>query len=310
MFFNTTDLTRWGIGLLRRLHAVEVDLNFWECESRIEALEDHASTSRSIDYFTIVGDQLTIHMSDHTLEGPITVPVAAWNRRTDNHGQWAPLTVYNELDIFDNDGSLYFAQITFTSPAVFDANATDGMGHLLYGLLLTAPGDVVPVGGTTGQFLAKLSNADFDFHYVTATLAALGDVALVSPHDSGDLLSWNGTHWQNVQQSTLVLTLPQTRFAAVVLGATGTVSLDPALGDVFTVTPTGSITLNAATAPAGSKITLVVTTSGTSSYNVTPTTNFKSTGALATGTASGKVFTISFVGDGTNLNETSRTLAM
>jgi hypothetical protein len=94
------------------------------------------------------------------------------------------------------------------------------------------------------------------------------------------------------------------------LGATGTVSLDPTKGNLFTVTPTGDITLNAASAPIGAVVYVVVTTSGTSSFNITPTTNFKSTGALATGTSTGKVFTITFVGDGTNMNEVARTTAM
>lgn len=94
------------------------------------------------------------------------------------------------------------------------------------------------------------------------------------------------------------------------LSASGTVSLDPTLGSVFTITPTNNVTLNAASAPAGAVVYVVVTTSGTSSYNITPTTNFKSTGALATGTDSAKVFTLTFVGDGTNLNEVARTTAM
>jgi hypothetical protein len=98
--------------------------------------------------------------------------------------------------------------------------------------------------------------------------------------------------------------------AVTALGTTGTISLDPTLGRVFTVTPTGAITLNAASAPAGAVVYVVVTTSGTSSFNVTPSTKFKSTGALATGTSSGKVFTITFVGDGTNMNEVARTAAM
>lgn len=94
------------------------------------------------------------------------------------------------------------------------------------------------------------------------------------------------------------------------LGTTGTVSLDPTLGNVFTITPTAGVTLNAASAPAGQYVYLIVTTSGTSSFNITPTTNFKSTGALATGTVSGKVFTMTFISDGTNLNEVARTTAM
>lgn len=339
MFFNTTDLTRWGIGLLRRLHAVEIDLNFWDLLSRVTALENHSAAGRSIDYFTIVGDQLTIHMSDHTLEGPIIVPVAKWNRRTDNHGQWLPLTLYRELDIFDFDGSLYFAIITFTSPAVFDPNATDGMGHLLYGLMLTAPGDIVPVGGTTGQYLVKASNANFDFVYATRytvpaggvtgdrlvkhsgangdtlwqdnTFALLEDVLLVSPHDVDDIPSWTGTHWQNTPFSNFALSPSQVLFgSSTVTPATGTASVDPTVTNVFKVTPTGTLTIDAASAPNGAFIALVVTTSGTSSFVITFGTNFKTTGALATGTVDAKVFTVSFVSDGTNFNETSRTVAM
>lgn len=94
------------------------------------------------------------------------------------------------------------------------------------------------------------------------------------------------------------------------LPTTGTVSLDPTIGSIFTVTPTGAITLNAVVAPIGAWITIVITTSGASSFSVTPTTNFKTTGALATGTVTGKVFTLSFFGDGTNMNEVARTVAM
>jgi hypothetical protein len=94
------------------------------------------------------------------------------------------------------------------------------------------------------------------------------------------------------------------------LGATGTVSLDPTLGQVFTCTPTGNITLNAASAAVGSRVYLVVTTSGTNTYNITPTTNFISTGALATGATTAKTFVVVFVGTGTNLVEISRTAAM
>lgn len=98
--------------------------------------------------------------------------------------------------------------------------------------------------------------------------------------------------------------------AVTALGTTGTISLDPTLGRVFTVTPTGAITLNAASAPAGAVVYLVVTTSGTSSFTTTFSTKFKTTGTLASGTVSAKVFTITFIGDGTNLNEVARTAAM
>lgn len=94
------------------------------------------------------------------------------------------------------------------------------------------------------------------------------------------------------------------------VAASGGDALDPTDGQVFTLTPTASETLTASSAPVGAVMYLVVTTSGTSSYTLTFGTNFKSTGTLATGTVSAKVFVVTFVGDGTNMNEVSRTTAM
>ena len=91
-------------------------------------------------------------------------------------------------------------------------------------------------------------------------------------------------------------------------GATPT--LNCALGDVFTLTPAEAENISASNLTAGQKINIIITTSGTTTYTLTFGTNFKSTGTLATGTVSAKVFVISFVSDGTNLNETCRTAAM
>lgn len=97
-------------------------------------------------------------------------------------------------------------------------------------------------------------------------------------------------------------------------GNTGSISSD-IYGGHCSVTPAGSMTINVsaaslAKATAGSRVSIVVTTSGTTSYTVTFGTNFKSTGTLSTGTVSGKVFTVSFVFDGINWCETGRTTAM
>lgn len=128
---------------------------------------------------------------------------------------------------------------------------------------------------------------------------------------AGAVTIGNSTAKNGVTVNGALVATKQVRSSTVtVLGTTGTVSLDPTLGQVFTVTPTGNITLNAASAPAGARVYVVVTTSGTSSFNITPSTNFKSTGVLATGTSDAKVFTIAFVGDGTNMNELGRTTAM
>lgn len=84
-----------------------------------------------------------------------------------------------------------------------------------------------------------------------------------------------------------------------------------AASSVFTITPTGDCTFNASGGAAGQRITFVITTSGTTTRNLTWGTNFKSTGVLATGAADAKVFTVSFVcTNGTTWVETSRTVAM
>lgn len=98
-----------------------------------------------------------------------------------------------------------------------------------------------------------------------------------------------------------------------VLTPASTVSFAPASSvSCYTLTPAEAETINAVTtgAIAGRTYTLVITTSGTSSYTLTFSTNFKVTGTLATGTSSAKVFVITFIFDGTNFNEVSRTTAM
>lgn len=101
----------------------------------------------------------------------------------------------------------------------------------------------------------------------------------------------------------------------VVTGTTGTVTAKLGAG-VLPFTPTGNLTLNAGlpvtvgSIYAGARASMVITTSGTTSRTITFGTGFKSTGTLATGTVDGKVFTVSFVFDGTSWCETSRTTAM
>jgi hypothetical protein len=92
-----------------------------------------------------------------------------------------------------------------------------------------------------------------------------------------------------------------------------TISVTPAASiSAYTLTPAHTATINAVTtgAIAGRAYYLVVTTSGTTSYTLTFGTAFKTTGTLASGTVTAKVFVISFIFDGTNFNEVSRTTAM
>lgn len=92
--------------------------------------------------------------------------------------------------------------------------------------------------------------------------------------------------------------------------ATDAVALAFNTNDVAKVTPTANRTYTTTVPTAGQRKTLIVLTSGTSSYTLTFGTGFKTTGTLATGTVTAKVFVVNFVSDGTSLIETSRTTAM
>jgi hypothetical protein len=134
------------------------------------------------------------------------------------------------------------------------------------------------------------------------------------------LLAWDGSAWLSLAQTDLEIAYTQLTGSKTslrdttmtALGNTGTVSLDPSLGNIFTTTPSGALTINASAIAPGAEITVIINTSGTSSYNVTFGSNFKSQGVIATGVTTGKTFVVKFIGDSGlyGLLETSRTAAM
>lgn len=90
-----------------------------------------------------------------------------------------------------------------------------------------------------------------------------------------------------------------------------TVAIDSTLGSFFTLTPGEAETINATVVGVSGQILVIkILTSGVSSFVLTFGTNFKSTGTLATGTTTAKVFQIAFLSDGTTYNELFRTAAM
>jgi len=89
-----------------------------------------------------------------------------------------------------------------------------------------------------------------------------------------------------------------------------TVKINAAKASVFTLVPGADMTLSAVKGVSGQMLTLVVTTSGTSTYTLTFGDGFTTTGTLATGAADAKVFTLTFVHNGSGFVEISRTSAM
>ncbi len=119
----------------------------------------------------------------------------------------------------------------------------------------------------------------------------------------------------SIDDATIAATLPVTStgpitqgFAALGTVAPGALAFATAPGK--SVTPNATGTFTTTVPPAGTVCTLIITTTGTTSFTLTFGTGFVSQGTLATGTVSGKVFTLSFISNGTSVIEQSRTAAM
>lgn len=90
----------------------------------------------------------------------------------------------------------------------------------------------------------------------------------------------------------------------------GTAALALATNTTVSVSPTGNTTYTTTVPAAGSVRHVIVRQTTTTSRTLTFGTGFKPVGTLATGTTASRVFVLSFVSDGTNLYEASRTAAM
>src|SRR5262245_48618041 len=91
----------WGAGKGSNLTAVEVDGNFYDPEQRLSVIEALPPAAAGISHFSIVDDQLTVHMDDSTTRGPYELPVFVPVFR----GEWQPSTPYSRGDQFTENGS-------------------------------------------------------------------------------------------------------------------------------------------------------------------------------------------------------------
>lgn len=157
--YRTDDGTRWGGGQGSPLAAVTVDLNFWSLFTAVAAIEEEilGGATSSIDFISqpADGNKIFVHMTDHRVLGPFILPSAEWRPR----GEWQPLTAYLAFDVVSHNGSVYIITVDHTSGATFSPNATDGLGHTLYMLLLSTPANSLPEGGTIGQRLVRSTDS-------------------------------------------------------------------------------------------------------------------------------------------------------
>jgi hypothetical protein len=184
--------------------------------------------------------------------------------------------------------------------------------------------------GIQSQFTAKASLAGptFTGNVVLPTTTTIGDVSYTELSVLNGVVSTLTATELNILDGVTATTAEINRLVGVTSAvqtqldskqalpvykadyATDAVALAFGVNDVAKLTPTADRTYTSTVPTAGQRKTLIVLTSGTDSYTLTFGSGFKTTGTLATGTVTAKVFTISFVSDGTNLIETSRTAAM
>jgi len=99
------------------------------------------------------------------------------------------------------------------------------------------------------------------------------------------------------------------KFLAATPGSTVTLTPLTALNWKWTPGETENVAAATGGFP-GQVLTCLIATSGATSYTLTFTTNFHTTATLATGVTTARFFVITFISDGINWYETSRTAAM
>lgn len=115
----------------------------------------------------------------------------------------------------------------------------------------------------------------------------------------------------NISTPTAKLTVAGNLATVPVALTAGTgIVISGSASNMFTLTPGTNSTITATSFVAGQNVNLIVLTSGSSSDTLTFSTGIRTAfPTLTTGTQSGKYFIVEYVSDGTNLIESSRTVA-
>lgn len=164
--FREDDNARWGGGQGSDLTASQIDINFWVLLTAVQALQAQSNINSPIDHLVITGTSLYVHLANHFVLGPYTLPVAQWNFR----GPWAPVTAYAAFDVVTADHAVYLVLKTHSSKTgEFDPDAADTDANPYYGLLLEAPPSELPIDdGVKGQVL-QWQNSPDDVRWFTMT---------------------------------------------------------------------------------------------------------------------------------------------
>jgi hypothetical protein len=110
----------------------EADGNFTFLDGRITTLEG-LPLGVGIASITVIGNQMTITLTDSSIQGPFTIPVAELNFR----GEWQASTLYNVNDIVTHQNAVYQVLATHTSATSFDPGEVIDTATEVYGLWIS-----------------------------------------------------------------------------------------------------------------------------------------------------------------------------
>lgn len=232
---------------------------------------------------------------------------------------------YGSKIVGHNNGALLFAtranSATFTETMRIDSSGNVGIGTTTTTNKLNVSGAGVTKISIANSSVSATGYMEIDnssyFNIYTAGGMFIGPTGAnplqfqtnnterMRIHSSGGVSIGNTT-----DSGAASLNVSGSMSGGYIAHAAGTTAMAFGADNVVRVTPNATATYTSTVPAAGAICVLSILTSGTTSYTITFGTGFKSTGTLATGTVSAQYFNITFVSDGTNLIETSRTVAI
>lgn len=110
----------------------EADGNFTYLDGRITTIEG-LPLGVGIDHIEVIGNQMTITLTDSSIQGPFTIPTAELNFR----GEWQASTAYTTNDIITYQNAVYQVLADHTSATDFDPGELAATATPAYGLWIT-----------------------------------------------------------------------------------------------------------------------------------------------------------------------------